>query len=164
MKIKSSLKRKYPQANNINQTNYAMRYLLLLFIILCSCKREQKVESEIIEPTSDTVSIPVETLPTKHFSNARFQEVSVEKTAENTFHISGKAQIFEASFSWVVEDGHNELAQGHEMTDAGAPEWGKFSFDVTVDKEQENSTLTLILYEASAKDGSRQHQLPIPLP
>ena len=49
------------------------------------------------------------------------------------------------------------------MTDAGAPEWGKFEFAISVHKKRKNSTLTLILFESSAMDGSRQHELPITL-
>jgi hypothetical protein len=95
------------------------------------------------------------------FSNDRFQNVLVERTGDSTFQISGKAQVFEAAFSWVVEDGHNEIKTGHSMTDAGAPAWGNFSFEVTASKKNPNSVLHLILFESSAKDGSRQHELPI---
>ncbi len=49
------------------------------------------------------------------------------------------------------------------MTAAGAPEWGKFEFTIDVEKTRPNSTLTLILFVASAMDGSRQHELPIVL-
>jgi hypothetical protein len=49
------------------------------------------------------------------------------------------------------------------MTDAGAPEWGNFEFTIDVTKKRGNSTLTLILFESSAKDGSRQYELPIAL-
>ena len=62
-----------------------------------------------------------------------------------------------------MEDGHDELFKGFEMTDAGAPDWGQFDFTITVQKKRENSTLTLILFEISAMDGSRQHELPIVL-
>lgn len=72
-----------------------------------------------------------------------------------------KGQIFEASFSRIIEDGHNELKKGFATTGAGAPEWRNFSFTVNVKKERKNSTLHLILSEASAKDGSRQYELPI---
>lgn len=99
----------------------------------------------------------------KIYSNKRFRNVTVEKTGNNKYKIEGEGQIFEANFGWVVEDGHNELLKGHQMTDAGAPEWGKFSFTIEVKKERPNSTLTLVLFESSAKDGSRQHELPIVL-
>ena len=97
----------------------------------------------------------------KIYSNKRFKDVTVEKTGEHSFLIKGKGQIFEANFSWVVEDGHEEIKKGYQMTDAGAPEWGNFSFTIDVKKKRANSTLHLILFEISAKDGSRQYELPI---
>ncbi len=99
----------------------------------------------------------------KIYSNKRFKEVTVSKVEPDKFIITGKAQIFEASFNWVIEDGHEELQKGHAMTDAGAPEWGKFNLTIEAKKKRENSTLHLILFESSAKDGSRQYELPIVL-
>lgn len=89
---------------------------------------------------------------------------SVEKTGEDTFTIKGKARVFEGNFQYVVEDGHNELTKGNVQTSAGAPEWGDFEFTVKVKKDQPNSTLTLVLFESSPKDGSRRMDLPIALP
>ena len=106
------------------------------------------------EPIQDTIDL---------FSGQRFRNVRVKKIADSTFEVSGQAQVFEAAFSWVIEDGHYELKQGHGMTDAGAPAWGNFSFEVTAAKKDPNTVLHLILFEASAKDGSRQHELPIML-
>jgi hypothetical protein len=62
----------------------------------------------------------------------------------------------------IIEDGHDEVRAGFQTTDAGAPEWGNFDFTIAVQKN-ENSKLTLVLFESSAKDGSRQHELPIVL-
>ena len=87
----------------------------------------------------------------------------MQRLGGDSFRIAGQARVFEASFGWVIEDGHYELKQGHQMTDAGAPEWGNFQFDITAAKQRENSTLHLILFESSPKDGSRTHELPIPL-
>ena len=101
--------------------------------------------------------------PTKSYSNTRFKEVTLEKTGKYSYTIQGKGQIFEANFGRVIEDGHNELQKGFQMTDAGASEWGKFKFSIEVQKPRPNSRLTLILFESSAKDGSRQYELPIPL-
>ncbi len=148
-----------------------MKYLLFLVIILASCKSNDTQtstdtanDSLIVEKGETTPKILVkDTIQSKVFSNARFKDVTVEKTGENIYQIKGKGQIFEASFSWVVEDGHNEIKKGFSTTDAGAPEWGDFNFYVDVKKQRENSTLTLILFESSAKDGSRQHELSIPL-
>jgi hypothetical protein len=87
----------------------------------------------------------------------------VERIGENKFRIRGQGQIFEANFNWIVEDGHDELYKGFQMTEAGAPEWGKFEFTIDAKKKRENSTLILILFESSARDGSRQYELPLVL-
>ena len=97
----------------------------------------------------------------KIYSNERFKEVTIERLDENNFRVRGKGQIFEASFNWIIEDGHDELKTGFQTTDAGAPEWGNLDFTITVEKKRENSKLTLVLFESSAKDGSRQYELPI---
>lgn len=143
------------------------RILLLLIILFTACnKKEATTEEAHVVKTSDTVQLKkADSLHTtvKKYSNERFRNVTVEKLNDDTFRVKGEGQIFEASFSWIVEDGHDELIEGHEMTDAGAPKWGKFDFTLDVAKTKENSTLTLILFESSANDGSRQHELPIPL-
>lgn len=155
--------------------------LFFLLIILAGCntndqqntkesETETIVKDEVVisEKTVDTavlrqtdVKDPIEPAQSKTYSNQRFKGVTVTKTGDQEFSIEGKAQIFEASFSWVVEDGHEELKQGYNTTDAGAPAWGNFSFTINAPKKRSNSTLHLILFELSAKDGSRQHELPI---
>jgi hypothetical protein len=144
------------------------RILLLLIILLTACNKKEVTTEETpkIVKTSDTVQLKkADSSHTtiKKYSNKRFRNVTVEKVNDDTFRVKGEGQIFEASFSWIVEDGHNELKEGYEMTDAGAPEWGKFDFTLDVAKNRENSTLTLVLFEISANDGSRQHELPIVL-
>ena len=155
---------------------------LLLVIVLTACndavqKNETEAKTDSLKNNETTVEKepakktetdkPVTKKPEtvtpspKVYANQRFKEVTVEKIGEHKFLIKGKGQIFEASFNWVVEDGHKEIKKGFEMTDAGAPEWGNFSFTIDVAKERPNSTLHLILFEASAKDGSPQYQLPI---
>jgi hypothetical protein len=113
-----------------------------------------------------TVLRPVEVDPSPPdsiitHSNDRFRNVHVRTVGEQRFQIVGEAQVFEANISWTIEDGHHVLKEGHVTTSAGAPEWGAFDFTVTAQKARENSTLHLVLYESSAKDGSRQHELPL---
>ncbi len=149
--------------------------LIFLCIFIAACNNADR-QTQTGNKKSDTVNIGPDTIASvkpaepiaqppakKIYGNARFKEVTVEKTGDHQFLIKGKAQVFEANISWVVEDGHNELKKGFVMTDAGAPEWGNFTFPIDVQKKRENSTLTLILFESSAKDGSRQHELPIAL-
>ena len=149
--------------------NYSLIRNFLLLIALSGCNNsEQKGKVSIpsdSEKTHINPHIPIEsrgdTSPPKTYSNQRFKEVSIEKGTDHKFQVKGKAQVFEATFSWVIEDGHEELQKGSQMTNAGAPEWGEFSFIVEAEKKRDNSTLTLILFESSPKDGSRQYELPI---
>ena len=154
------------------QTNSPMRYpLLFSFLLLVACNNNEDTQTTTNVDTLITTpkKIPIakeakpETVIPKTYSNERFRHVTVERVGRDTFFIRGQGQIFEANFNWIVEDGHEELKKGFDMTDAGAPAWGKFEFGINVRKQRENSTLMLILFESSAKDGSRQHQLPIPL-
>lgn len=143
-------------------------------IIVAGCNSDDKKNSSdgnttdtVVSKSAPSISIdsqllkPGITATNKVYTNDRFKNVTLEKQAPGKFLVKGKARVFEATFSWVVEDGHNEIVSGHEMTDAGAPAWGNFSFMVAVVKSRPNSTLHLILFEASAKDGSRQSELPI---
>lgn len=138
-----------------------MKYLWILFTIsMLACNQSGEQNNAASQPDTSVVQ-PKPTIQV--YANERFRNVTVEQTGVHEFRITGMGQIFEANFNWVVEDGHEELASGFHTTDAGAPEWGNFSFTVNVSKRRENSTLILILFEISAKDGSRQHELPIKL-
>ena len=115
-------------------------------------------------PDNGLEKMPNDAIPSpKTYFNKHFRDVTVERVGENKFRIKGKGQIFEANFNWIVEDGHEELKKGFQMTDAGAPDWGEFDFTIDVHKKRENSTLTLVLFESSAMDGSRQYELPMVL-
>ncbi|RDI57609.1 Gmad2 immunoglobulin-like domain-containing protein [Flavobacterium glaciei] len=147
-----------------------MRWTILLSaFLLFACNKKETQRPAFVNDTlmtiPDTTKLVKATKPEnllpKQYSNARFKEVTVERIDENKFRVRGKGQIFEANFNWIIEDGHDELHKGFQMTDAGAPEWGNFDFTVTVEKKRENSKLTLVLFESSAKAGSRQHELPI---
>ena len=146
--------------------------LFISVIILFACNNNETKKIPIKADTLKTTPAPNQVIekkseiviPTsKIYFNKRFKDVTVEKIGANKFHIKGQGQIFESNFNWIVEDGHEELKKGFQMTDAGAPEWGTFEFTIEVPKKRLNSTLTLILFESSAMDGSRQYELPIVL-
>ncbi len=142
--------------------------IALLAVLTYGCTSTSTKEKPVETPTEQEVSVPEltkesEKTETKTYSNARFRNVKVEKVDTHKYKVTGEAQVFEATLNWVVEDGHNELKEGFATADIGAPEWGSFDFEVKVEKVEENSTLTLMLFEISAEDGSRNHELPIPL-
>lgn len=149
-------------------------YYLIILLALVACNDPASEVKPVTVP--DSLNRNTDTAPAtireqeaqvpatpRQYANTRFKEVTVQKLNENIFRVKGKGQIFEASFGWVVEDGHQELKEGYQMTDAGAPEWGRFDFTLQVEKTRPDATLTLVLFETSAKDGSRQHELPIVL-
>ena len=145
-----------------------MKNLWILFPLLlaaCAPGGNNTVSENSDTLTHDTNTSPSapDTVSNKTHANERFRDVSVNRITQDSFQITGKAQVFEATFSWIIEDGHNELQKGFQMTDAGAPEWGNFSFGVRAPKARENSTLHIVLFESSPKDGSRQYELAVPL-
>ena len=148
--------------------------LSLLFLFACNTKVTTDAEimdndtvsvdnTRTDQGKTDTVYNDTTGISPKVYENERFKEVTVEKIGDDVFLVRGKGQIFEANFNWVVEDGHEELQKGFAMTDAGAPEWGNFGFKVKAPKKDPNTTLHIVLFESSPKDGSRQFELPIPL-
>lgn len=135
-------------------------FISVLVLVACNSNEPKRipVKTENLKTKPEAV-VPVP----KTYGNKRFRDVMVERIGETKFRIQGRGQIFEANFNWIVEDGHEEIKKGFQMTDAGAPEWGKFEFIIDVQKKRENSTLTLVLFESSAMDGSRQYELPVVL-
>ena len=118
-------------------------FLILIILLSCGNRKEhpQTIDNPDVVRGTDTIGEKQHheeagsSLPPKAYSNERFREVTVRR-AGNRFTLSGKGQLFEAHFGWVVEDGHNELMNGFEMTDAGAPAWGNFEFSVEVQKQR----------------------------
>ena len=141
--------------------------LPILIIIACNNKEPNSSTTpadntkSMLDTTEADKEVMPDTLLPKSYSNERFRNVTIKRIDNDSFFIRGQGQIFEANFSWIVEDGHEELRNGFQMTDAGAPEWGNFEFGIKIYKTRANSTLTLVLFESSPKDGSRQYELPI---
>lgn len=118
---------------------------------------DQLISVKVNARTGQIAKVPVA-------ENDAFRLFSPEPETEvgSSFQVEGEARVFEAAFSWVLEDGHTILAEGHEMAEAGAPAWGSFSFDVSYEQASQ-SNLMLILFVHSAKDGSVEHELIVPL-
>ena len=144
----------------------------IMIFISCNTKEKSGTITKTDTLITTVATTAVEQKPTakkdtilqlKTYGNKRFRNVIVERIGKDSFLVHGQGQIFEANFNWVLEDGHDELQKGFQMTDAGAPEWGKFNFIIKSQKKRKNSTLTLIIFETSAKDGSREYELPIVL-
>lgn len=81
---------------------------------------------------------------------------------DNKIVVRGQARVFEATIQYEFEDGHNILDEGFTTASEGAPGWGDFEITIEFD-EVANNTGTIILFEESAKDGSRLHEIMIPV-
>lgn len=105
-----------------------------------------------------------QTIPVPVAENDAFRLFSPKPgtTASSTFVVEGEARVFEAAFSWSLEDGHNVLAEGHGKAEEGAPAWGRFRFEVSYGKASQPNMM-LLLFVESAKDGKVTHQLVVPL-
>ena len=143
---------------------------LLIFLVftIFACNNKKSTDTEIITNTvtADTIQVekPIEQSEVlKEYKNERFRKVTLEKLGNNKFGVKGQAQVFEATINWSVEDGHYVIIDGFTTATIGAPEWGDFDFTFEAKKAEQNSSMTLVLFEESAKDGSQLYTLPISL-
>lgn len=143
---------------------------LLIFLVFTvfACNNKKSTDIEIITNTvsADTIQLekPIESSESvKEYKNERFRKVTLEKLGDNKFRVKGQAQVYEATIKWSVEDGHYVIIDGFTTATIGAPEWGDFDFTFEAKKAKQNSSMTLILFEESAKDGSQLYTLPISL-
>ncbi|SIS47685.1 BsuPI-related putative proteinase inhibitor [Salimicrobium flavidum] len=92
---------------------------------------------------------------------------NLELSGENgEYTVSGEARVFEGTFLYRVEDGHNELVpETPVQVDSGAPSWSSFELDISIPESDlpDFGTLTLMLYENSAKDGEPTNINYVPL-
>jgi hypothetical protein len=139
------------------------KFNVIIFMVLTAIYACNALENDTETVSQYQVDSQHEEYTKTFYENERFKEVRVEEISENTYRVSGKAQVYEANINYVVEDGHYELAEGFASADAGAPEFGNFDFTFSVEKKEPYTTLMLILFESSANDGSRTHELIIPL-
>lgn len=138
---------------------------------------EEEVEEDVGEDTSDANEEDeeqaeettdnedgAESEPQVVLENEAFRifEPAENTVVGNEFTVRGEARVFEAHVMYEFEDGHNILDEGFVMASQGAPDWGEFEFTISFD-EVFFETGTVIIYEESAKDGSRINQLYIPV-
>lgn len=92
----------------------------------------------------------------------RIFEPAPESIVGNEFTVRGEARVFEGTVMYEFEDGHNILDEGFVTASEGAPGWGEFEIIISFDEVANNNGM-VILYEESAKDGSRTNELIIPV-
>ena len=102
-----------------------MKVFIFFLLLLCACSdaannKESSADSAVVAPpeakpvqvqpeAEDTSGIKNHIEISSAYSNARFKDVRVQRTGDHEFLITGKGQIFEANFNWVIEDGQEEV-------------------------------------------------------
>jgi hypothetical protein len=136
---------------------------IILFSLGCNNTDTNKQVSIDTNQNDQIKSETKEVATNLPLSNERFKNVTVTKITQDSIFITGKAIVFEAVLNWTLKDGDKEIKSGYQTTSAGAPEWGKFEFGLKIPEKESNSALRLVLFEVSAKDGSRNYELTIPI-
>ncbi|SNX53150.1 Gmad2 immunoglobulin-like domain-containing protein [Thermoanaerobacterium sp. RBIITD] len=78
--------------------------------------------------------------------------------------VVGKARVFEGSVSIrLLDEKGNIIAQASAQASAGAPSWGDFEADIQYKPLSNEQDGTLQVFSISAKDGSVQNLVSIPL-
>ncbi|WP_010676530.1 Gmad2 immunoglobulin-like domain-containing protein [Bacillus timonensis] len=114
-------------------------------------ENEQSTENDVTPTSEDKV-----------YQNKIFKDVKVSEK-DNQLVITGKAQVFEGVFDYAVYDGEEKLLEKNYQT-VGAPSWGDFEIQIEknlIANAKNEARFELFVY--SAKDGSKENVLPIPL-
>ncbi|QNO14068.1 GerMN domain-containing protein [Alkalicella caledoniensis] len=92
----------------------------------------------------------------------RIFEPALNSEVKDQIVVRGLARVFEATIQYEFEDGHFLFDTGFVTASEGAPGWGEFEIVIDLDGLP-SGTARVILYEESAKDGSRLHEIQIPV-
>lgn len=80
------------------------------------------------------------------------------------YKVTGEAQLFEGTYFYRVKLGKNEiLKEGSGTSSMGGPQWGSFSFIISLPKNKVDQNHTLELYEIDEKTGTEINKLVVPL-
>ena len=121
-------------------------------------------------PTVRSVDLDRPTQVVTGFDRSDFEEQTpailvesplADEEVASPLSVTGTANTFEANFQYELEDDDGRvIAKDFVTATSGTGTRGTFQFDVTFDHEGDG---TLVVYESSAKDGSRINVAEIPL-
>ncbi len=93
-------------------------------------------------------------------SNENIKVMQFEKRY-GVVHLSGVARVFEATVNYAFETKDGKLLkEGITMAATGAPQWGKFDFDIF---SIPNEAQYIVIFTTSARDGTRQNEIKLEL-
>jgi spore germination protein GerM len=85
------------------------------------------------------------------------------QTVRSPLHVRGMSNTFEATVNYTLTDSSGAvLSEGFTNATAGSGTWGTFAFEIALTVERAEP-VRLSVYEVSMKDGSRVHEMSVPL-
>jgi len=114
------------------------------------------------DPSTLVVSAKSVTMMTE--KNITVASPSIGATVASPLQVSGFARVFESTFNWRVKDPSGAvLDEGTAMTDARDAGWfGPFAFEIFL-PAMEETAFSLDVFDRSARDGSEQDLVSVPL-
>lgn len=96
--------------------------------------------------------------------NNAFRSIQITGS-KGKYTVTGEARVFEAVMNYAVTDGHRYLLKKTHNLKEGAPVWSPFTLNIELPASQlpANGTLTIEIFEYSAKDGSQANLIILPL-
>ncbi len=99
---------------------------LVVIIFFISCNSPVSTDQTGADTNNNKTQTDRQIPPAQEsYFNDRFKDVTITSISPGVFLVEGRARVFEAAFSWVVEDRHNEILHGHETTRCRCPGMGK---------------------------------------
>jgi germination protein M len=132
---------------------------MLLLPVLAACGGTTTVT--IAETQTVTVTAPSATTDT--LPPIVVESPLPNETVRSPLHASGTANTFEATFNYDLLNAEGKVLSHHfETATSGSGTRGTFDFSVpfTVDRVQSG---TFVVYEISAANGKRTHEVRIPI-
>jgi hypothetical protein len=120
--------------------------------------------------SSSEPMIAVNAWPTSPQPNVPSANITVDSPLSysqipgNTIAVSGTARVFESQLNWELRMNDTVLQSG--LAIANAPDIGQFgpyTFSVDVTTIPADTILTLEVFDYSAKDGSKENSVTVPL-
>ncbi|MGM0877436.1 MAG: Gmad2 immunoglobulin-like domain-containing protein [Bacillota bacterium] len=158
-----------------------MFFLLLSVLMLVACTQEQEPqkpsqeEQTQIEKETDKDALSEEKFEEEEVRSNNEKNVAVENEAfrifeplptsevSTGFSVIGEARVFEGTVQYELQDIQgNVISEGFTTATDSGPEWGDFEISVKYDIDKQTEG-TLFIFEESAEDGSRLHEIQIPL-
>ncbi len=108
------------------------------------------LEGEIAEASEDDPAIVLRTLADEG------------EIAPNPLTVEGRAQVFEATFQVVIEDGHYHLSEDNLTAAVAGPEWAEFALAIPYSSYSSPSGMLIGSY-ADAQTGDLVEEARVPL-